>query len=1084
MYNIVVFIAIIHNSINKVTLMPSIINLVRWFNSNKNSTNNLSLGDVFEYRFGYPTTQILFDRSKPVGEAVINLSDEMKVHTFELLNNSGNALTVGRYVTQDILDNYLATIPVSSFGGSANETSYVQVGGKNVHSLTALFDANTTVKAIRIAATAITAKQYRIEVKLANSDLWKPVLNTIASAQSRDYFVYTFSNAVSLDGVRIKYKGSYYARTNDNNMLTVAARDKLCKVTDMRISHFADFSDARDVGIALGSSDLEGWVPLTQPLAKVSIALSNNERLWNAHPVKSDVNIDGLNKIFKLNNNIVALGDTSAYVISYTTSYSAMSQSSYVFPGAITAAVVDSGILYVGLSNGSVFTTRDGNSYSQLLAVQDAQPITALAVYQNTLYIGTDQSRMEGRIGKLYAWDSASGVRLISTFIAPIVSTLVSAKGILFIGTASGSGVKLGCVYKYTGAGVPEITFDSGKDAITSMAYSPVNDKLWIGISDGLVYMASFVNNLPVWSSNAAYSNDSSLFYSISSDPTSNLPINVGDPVINHYVWLCSDTQLVAYVSSSSKIAVGQSSTIVTTNSYESVVWPVSPTSTTIKSMVHFNNDVFGASIDGNVYKLDLETIGSKQRNIYVQFRDEAGNTSLIPPSNDYDYIFDTVFLGAETIGATGERVVDGHIYQVTADASKEIVKSYYPTGADKSAILAADRKVRVSGYYVSHPFYVAELTGWDKIAITCNMPDVQQGSDPGLDYGVSIDIYCRASDTKTGLETKDWGIPYSISNINGEEIPDLEFDISNKQGKWLQFYVVLTTASRNVYPELLSTEVHYKSSGASFFFSSVFDTTAILSKHYNLVRNWDFDSGVDDWLGSDLDIANTADGKARISHSSGIPGTVSTIFSVDKHFFGKDFIVSFDYVSSPGYSEGDLTVRLFNDSNLENCLDAINIPANHEGDTFMASGTFSEAIANEENHTYILCIETASAGEFTCDIDNVYIGPDYSSRMQLLQQNPPKIRRGILTANTSISDGSVEFAYTTDDSILAFNYNSGVYTKIVPNKEFELSIPSSKIRFAIMFVKVGDAPVVVHDFAALLESHDIDIKYMDLPDL
>jgi hypothetical protein len=89
-----------------------------------------------------------------------------------------------------------------------------------------------------------------------------------------------------------------------------------------------------------------------------------------------------------------------------------------------------------------------------------------------------------------------------------------------------------------------------------------------------------------------------------------------------------------------------------------------------------------------------------------------------------------------------------------------------------------------------------------------------------------------------------------------------------------------------------------------------------------------------------------------------------------------------------------------------------------------------------------------------------------------------PLIKRGLLTSNELINNGSIVYGYTTsNDSNETYNFDN--FTIITPNKTFELSQASSKIRFGILLTSVGSNPSMVYDFAVQLDIGDANIKFM-----
>jgi hypothetical protein len=141
-------------------------------------------------------------------------------------------------------------------------------------------------------------------------------------------------------------------------------------------------------------------------------------------------------------------------------------------------------------------------------------------------------------------------------------------------------------------------------------------------------------------------------------------------------------------------------------------------------------------------------------------------------------------------------------------------------------------------------------------------------------------------------------------------------------------------------------------------------------------------------------------------------------------------------------------------------------------------AGDNSFYLSNLDSYTFELDFYTNAdeSNVWNVVVDDVYVGPDYE---QIADIDIPKFRRGLLTANTSVKNGSIIFAYTTEDT-----FDFGQYTQITPNTTFELPTPSSKLRFGILFIAQGSEPVIVHDFGVQLESQTVDMKLMNSPDI
>ena len=113
----------------------------------------------------------------------------------------------------------------------------------------------------------------------------------------------------------------------------------------------------------------------------------------------------------------------------------------------------------------------------------------------------------------------------------------------------------------------------------------------------------------------------------------------------------------------------------------------------------------------------------------------------------------------------------------------------------------------------------------------------------------------------------------------------------------------------------------------------------------------------------------------------------------------------------------------------------------------------------------------TAATGSYF--FTKMFNAADYST-----DPTAPSFRRGLLTSNDLPNGGTITYGYTIDDA-LGNTFDFSKFTEITPNKTFDLSSPSSKIRFGIMFTAVGAYPSVVYDFAVQLDAGSADLKMM-----
>ena len=1194
-------------------------NLINWLLLNQHTTADLPVGDLYEYRQGYPSAKVLVDTTPPIGDVILNDNRTyggIHIHEFTVLGGGG-AIDPAQYVIADRLGNYLSVIDSNSFGKVTESSKYNTIGFKDNHSLIALFTGNETITGFQIGATASKAKHYLIELQVVGSTVWIPFLSMIASQDTGEFYQYNFINGITgIKAVRLRYRGDYFASINTGNSITVGAYDKLTNVVGIQISHYPDFSDATD----MPGSDTDGWLPFAEGVKSYSWELSNTSRIWDIQPATVSL-LQPIKQLLELssetstsgNNILIAIGTDTTYTMSYTDGEYQQMVQGYTFASNINCAAIYKNMVYVGLANGKIYRSYDGLNFGNIAIDQSGgSPITALAEYQQLLYIGTDES-LAGGYAKIYTWD-LSDMTFVKQLEPPTVTVFGKAKNSLYVGTKGVTYSKAGYVYRFNGQNTWTLSFDTLSDNVQSLVYSPVNDKLWCAVNNGKIYTASFSdNNNPIWNRTSFQENSSTIFYNIVSDPVKKPATEIGESPATSFVWICSNADFSVYVNSASKIQKEINGewvdTAVDQYSFESV--PVTSNPTTIQSVSYFKDQLFGGSADGRIYKFDLNYLSTSIKYVYVRLKDEAGNITSLPTEENYNYVYDWITQNTDR-SAEGTRISDGHIYQVSYNPSDKddisLVSSLITEGHGQGSITAPDRKVRSSGSYVSPPFYVANLTNWDSITFLYNFPACESPSDAGLDYGVQIDLFVKTANTRQALETTSWGNPQTetVINTSHTEITAATstFEINALQGRWLQFYAVLTTASQNKSPELLNVSLFYRSSGSSYFFTSMFDTAKHLGNYRNYIANSDFETGVWPWEtnGDKLTILTATDvDRGRVGtiqrRNGGDPGGIDAIppsyayamgwvdgslqngnytmgvtavydggfestavltvpypvmvsgqvaiyiswenipnaiayrvyafkdygtfhyqtqvvgsssylmqnyswtgesypttnpslpgggtdmvttnpssFLIEPVYSEKQFILSFYYRTTVGYTSSNMSARIDNITQATTDMDET-IPASLTGDVFKKYFSIDSTVSADEY--MVTLVLNNGTDDFDFMIDDIYIGPDYG----VLSEDPPMFYRGLLTANTTMGQGSVSFAYTTDDGSGTFDFNN-TYTEIVPNTVFEFVEPTSKVRFGILFTKTGTDPVIVHDFAVQLEAHDTDMKLMSLPTL
>jgi hypothetical protein len=246
--------------------------------------------------------------------------------------------------------------------------------------------------------------------------------------------------------------------------------------------------------------------------------------------------------------------------------------------------------------------------------------------------------------------------------------------------------------------------------------------------------------------------------------------------------------------------------------------------------------DIFGCA-DGTLREADMVQLTANQYNVYARFTDIVGNVSN--GSNvASDYIYNQV-----QQQVNGQALPTGRIVQV--DTSNNVT-SFTPQEGSSNLIYAGKKIVRESGTFISEPFYASDVTSWSEIQVLTVVPGFNEINPlPNTEYGTSVTLYVKTADSYSDLISSDYLVSYSLSTIDsidlGNSIISLLANISSLSGPWIQFKLVLDTASANVSPIVYSVLLTYNGAGTSVFVTKTFNT----SVQSNIVPAPEFTRGI-----------------------------------------------------------------------------------------------------------------------------------------------------------------------------------------------------------------------------------------------
>jgi hypothetical protein len=906
-------------------------------------------GDVLEQRLGFPLASTVLDTAPPSGEVVLNEdtgTGGMKVHSLSALNASSVPLS-GSSVIQDALG--VTVRAATQFGGAANPNSYEAVGDATSRSVATFFPqvggVYQAASHLSMIVTAATPKQYLVEIQQSPVSAWLPMFVMIASdTLTPNTIQYDFASPVTIYGLRVRYRGDYYAPT-ELGTVTVSASDPLSGVQAFQLSHYADFRDASE----FPGASTSGWVAFNEGVSEFDWQLVNQHRVWAVQPGKASAALTGL---FQFGGGIFAITPSTLYQLG---SAGLTAVTGLPPTGAtITCWAIFNTGLYIGLSTGVVLYSASGASFTAINPSSALPSITALASFGAKLWIGTAADSLG--IAHVSSWDGTL-LRVERTLsqagtAATSVTSMCASANYLFVGVGGVTDSGAGGVYIYDGQSWG-LTLSTEADSVDALSYATEGGGVWAGLSGGSVYTLAFDSTGKPTAWSRAYDGDSNHF------------LDFLDDGAGQFFWLVADTELLSYVASSSAssfVTVQQPVTFpyglsaIWTNSdasnyttmgsgtshvsvastqidltdivaqhpmgvnttYVNCVWqgfvvsdttedytfylnsddgsrlylngalvidnsgvhgatelsatfplsagqfvPIrveydqgigggvcvlswsSPTipkevvpinnlttsssatsSVTITAMAYLNGQPYGAGSDGRVYALDTTTIASPIRTVYARFIDVAGNATPLSGA-----LTDTI-LRTATQDATsgGTRVSDGAIYQIAQD--KTVIATFQSKAP--LPLFAPSRVLQATGTYDSEPFFVPTLSHWGTLSFLASLPAPVSGQQAGLGTGVEVDLYVRAADTQADCLSSDWLYIGTRGNIVAPATSGLvdtsttgDFNIAPVQGKWLQYRIALTSQQQNAPLFVEAVTLTYKAAQASYFFTSIFDTSA-----------------------------------------------------------------------------------------------------------------------------------------------------------------------------------------------------------------------------------------------------------------
>jgi hypothetical protein len=855
--------------------------------ASSNYSGSIPNGILYERRVGFLTPPVVYDTEAPTGDVVLHQDktqtiNGMKIHYFGCYSTNNDTETstnilAGSYYVQDVFEN---TVRESADLGGADDTSQYEIIGDGYnYFLVNYLNNSPTVKSIEFGLTATNPKNYVVEVKKTSTSSWTPLIYMYASSGTLEYFRYVFQTALALYAIRIRYRGDYYYQSN-SALATVSGTDLLSGTEAIRLSHFSDYRDAQEFADTFPNSEKldpqdEGWVAFNDGTTFYDWDIVNKNRIWDEFSIIDENEIG--TKIFNFKNRLIAVLNNKIYSLDEsgtpTLAYDASAT-------VVNALAIHDNKLYAGLENGNVLSSSTGLSFGVVANLTGLPPVKCLQSFGRRLWIGT--SLDSDGIGYVYNFNGISVAR--RAFPGYQVLCLSKNSTYLFLGLGSDlSGSQKGLVY-YTDGITYTPAYNTLQDRVDAMNYNSGTNELWVGASDGSIFAFSFKTNgsidsisrlkqlgAPIGFKFLSFVDapDKEYFWLVTTRIDGNTLVYNVDYNIFYDTFKPGSVNIndVAYLNGT-VYGVGSDGKVYTVDlnlfatDEKNVYLTVRDLAGNTNSTSIIDNIIYGLPsstastseiVAGKIYQIKIPTTyyyqstTTSDRYTYTTVKKWTSSDSILVYKSTSGGSLSLVSSGytnlnnGSIIFATQQTVNDEIFITIItpSDGLLNLVNEYVTSSAT-SGLYAPSRTTRQIGIYESEPFYAPSLNRWNELTTQSQFATTAAPVE-GEESGLQIDIYVRSANTRADCIEQDWGVPFTYSTINTTSAAGLVNEVYSIQafrGKWLQFKVVMSSASINVTPKLNYVTLSYFNANDTYFFTKRFDTsTEFLDTPYPEIR-------------------------------------------------------------------------------------------------------------------------------------------------------------------------------------------------------------------------------------------------------
>ena len=920
-------------------------------------------------------------------------------------------------------------------------------------------DIFPTVYKIVIGASSARAKNYILEIKQTPTSNWVQVFDTLVDETTLDNLVYVLDTPLSICQVRLVYKGDYFT-IDETGTLSIAAVDDLTNTVKAQISHFEDFRDAS----TFNNADETGYISFSEGITEYeNWGLTNSSRLFKANPNAATSEIlTALSLNTKLilgaNNKVFTFFDNQVNTISNEQIVASNKQ--------ITCSAIYKNRAYIGTSDGLIYSSITGEFWTLVNPVNPLdktlpnyiKPVKSMIAFNDKLYIGT--SKGTSSYPSIYTYDGKS-ISKLKDFDTTyeFVSSLASANFVLYIGLGNIYGSAKSAIYKYDNIEWTQ-TLSSTSDNVEALSYSTARDSVIAAFRGGDVWELPFVNSKPdVWSK--IYDTNSDKCFSINDDPS------------GKYLFINTDAKSVMYIKSTDSFKVITkyfSETQGLNFRWRKYDTYAESYSADLADTENFTSEYYGIITSGiNTTNFAPSGFGTSS-NVLI--------TGKIKAKKAGDYKFKTISnmasemtLGGlastsnySSIGITTNQTIEiSRTFSLAADETIDFsLKSFVSTGTTASMNVYWNNTSEIEGYEIIPSDYLIRSESVKAILpIGSSYYGVGKDGkvydfDPSYYASRTRNVYVRFEDEAgniQGLAATGQTIVYDLLTDKITQDLSTVDNAYQTKGKIYQVEKSLTNE--------LTTRVVYTPNTRQY---AVYAPDRRVRETGYYEAQPFFVPTLVKW--NELAVLIVNKYGLNLNNGVEIPGLdAGTAVKV----YVKTGSTRTDCLNASWDDPYEITY--INDNSNIPAVETLTIPLqNYNGKWIQYKFELISATKNLSPEIVATTI-TYSAGTASYYFTKLFDTSDYDS-------TSPLIRRGVLTSNELLNNGTITYGYiNTDNTADIYDFNK--YSEITPNKVFEIASPTSKIKFGILFTSVGTNPSVVFDFAIQLDIGDANIKFM-----